>query len=302
MAQNRLFLIAVFIIVGSSNPIAIKYALNAGWTPFALGMLRMAVICGFFVLWVLARKEGLLGPNGPARRYVIIAAACKAVGVVLFYIALSMIPANRAVVISTISPVISLVLIHFILEHEHVRRHHVLGILTSLAGVLLLITLREREESSVAASGLFLLLGDLLMMVSVVFNNAMVVFEKKALINGASPGQLLVSTNILSVAVFALLFATAGESLQEIPVNSASIGAYLYLISIAGIFLFYYRRWLVSKLDIAYISSFSHLGKAVSILYAVLFLGEKISLFSLLCFVLILAGTVVATKEKSVGE
>ena len=301
MGQNRLFLIFIFIIVGSSNPIAIKYALNAGWTPFALGMLRMAVIGGFFVLWVVARKEGLIGPNRPARHYAIIAAACKAVGVVLFYIALSMIPANRAIVISTISPVVSLVLIHFILEHEHVRRHHVLGILTSLAGILLLIALRNGQQSDVATSGL-LLLGDLLMMVSVVFNNAMVVFEKKALINGASPGQLLVSTNVLSVAVFALLFATAGESLQAIPVNSASIGAYLYLISVAGIFLFYYRRWLVSKLDIAYISSFSHLGKAVSILYAVLLLGEKISLFSLLCFVLILAGTVVATKEKSGGE
>lgn len=53
MPQNRLFLIAVFIIIGSSNPIAIKFALNAGWTPFALGMLRMVVIGLFFMLWVM---------------------------------------------------------------------------------------------------------------------------------------------------------------------------------------------------------------------------------------------------------
>ena len=47
------------------------------------------------------------------------------------------------------------------------------------------------------------------------------------------------------------------------------------------------------------VSSFSHLGKAVSILYAVIFLGESISPISLLCFALILTGTVVATKEES---
>ena len=302
MPQNRLFLIAVFIIIGSSNPIAIKFALNAGWTPFALGMLRMTVIGIFFTIWVMARREGLIGPNRSARRYAIIAAACKAVGVVLFYIALSMIPANRAIVISTISPVVSLVLIHFILEHEHVRRHHILGILTSLAGILLLVTMREGASSGAAASGSLLIVGDILMIVSVFFNNAMVVFEKKALLKGASPGQLLVSTNVLSVAVFAALFAIAGESLHAIPVNSTSIGAYLYLISVVGIFLFYYRRWLVSKLEVTYISSFSHLGKAVSIIYAVILLGERISPISLLCFSLILAGTVVATRKKRTPE
>ena len=299
MPQNRLFLIAVFIIIGSSNPIAIKFALNAGWTPFALGMLRMAVIGLFFTVWVMFRGEGVIGPSAAARRYVLIAAVCKAVGVVLFYIALSMIPANRAVVISTISPVVSLVLIHFILEHEHVRRHHILGILISLVGILLLVIMREGNDNIGAVPAASLPVGDILMIVSVVFNNAMVVFEKKALINGASPGQLLVSTNILSVAVFATLFAIAGESLQAIEVNASSIGAYLYLISVVGIFLFYYRRWLVSRLEVTYISSFSHLGKAVSILYAVIFLGESISLIGLLCFALILAGTVVATKEEN---
>jgi len=126
------------------------------------------------------------------------------------------------------------------------------------------------------------------------------VLEKKALIHGASPGHLLVSTNIFSVAVFALLISIFGESLKTIPINPMSIGAYLYLISVVGVFLFYYRRWLVSKLDVTYISSFSHFGKAVSIIYAVVFLGEKISLFSLLCFILILAGTIVATKSKNI--
>lgn len=302
MRQNRLFLIAIFIIIGSSNPIAIKYALNAGWPPFALGMLRMAVIGIFFTLWVMVRSEGFIGPNRTARRYVLIAALCKAVAVVLFYSSLSMIPANRAVVISTISPVVSLVLIHFILEHEHIRRHHVMGILVSLAGILLLISMREGEGENASTSSMLLFMGDILMIVSVVFNNTMVVLEKKALIHGASPGHLLVSTNIFSVIAFAIMFSFAGESFKTIQVSQVSIGAYLYLISVVGVFLFYYRRWLVSKLDVTYITSFSHLGKAVSIFYAVIFLGERMPLLSLLCFILILAGTIVATKKKGYNE
>lgn len=299
MPQNRLFLIAVFIIIGSSNPIAVKFALNAGWTPFALGMLRMAVIGIFFILLLMARGEGLIGPNGPARRYIVIAAVCKAVGVVLFYIALWIIPANRAVVISTISPVVSLVLIYFILEHEHMRRHHILGILTSLAGMLFLVIIRGEGGDKAETSDIPLIVGDIVMIASVVFNNAMVVFEKKALIYGAGPGQLLVSTNLLSVAVFAALFAITGETLHDIPGNKAAVGAYLYLISVVGIFLFYYRRWLVSRMEVTYMSSFSHLGKTVSIFYAGVLLGERISHVSLICFAVILAGTIVATREQS---
>ncbi len=297
MPKNKLSLIAVLIIVGSSNPVAIKFALNEGWPPFALGMLRMSVIGVFFVLWLMARGEGLVGPTREARYYSAVAAACKAVGVVLFYIALSMIPASRSVFISTMSPIVSLVLIHFILEHEHVRVRHVLGILTSLVGVVLLLGLRD-ETPAVYKTGQFFLMGDLLMILSVIFNNAMVVFEKKAILGGASPGHLLISTDIFSVLVFTIFFASTGESLDAIPLSGAALGIFLYLISVVGIFLFYYRRWLVSKLELTYISSFSHVGKVVSIFYAVIFLGESISSISILCFSVILAGTVIATRGK----
>ena len=301
MPKNKLSLIAVLIIVGSSNPVAIKFAMNEGWPPFALGMLRMSVIGVFFVLWLVARGEGLVGPTREARYYAAIAAACKAVGVVLFYIALSMIPASRSVFISTMSPIVSLVLIHFILEHEHVRMRHVLGILTSLVGVVLLLGLRDETSAvplAIDETGQLFLMGDLLMILSVIFNNAMVVFEKKAILSGASPGHLLISTDIFSVLVFTIFFASAGESLDAIPLSGAALGIFLYLVTVVGIFLFYYRRWLVSKLELTYISSFSHVGKVVSILYAVLFLGESISAISILCFAIILTGTVIATRGK----
>ncbi|MDH3972840.1 MAG: DMT family transporter [Deltaproteobacteria bacterium] len=295
ITNNRLFLISIFIAVGSSNPIAIKYAINVGWPPFALGMLRMAFIGIVFTFWVISRGEGLIGPNREARKYVLIAASCKAVGVILFYVALWLIPANRAVMLSTISPVVSLVLIHFILEHENVRSHHVAGIVTSLAGMVLLLILRNGFDGGNLSSHLT---GDFLMLVSVVFNNAMVVFEKKALIHGANPRQLLVSTNFLSVIVFALFFCLSAESLLAVPLTGKSVGAYLYLVTVVGIFLFYYRRWLVSKLDVSYMSSFSHAGKALSILYASLLLGETVSITSLAAFILILWGTRIATGNK----
>jgi len=70
----------------------------------------------------------------------------------------------------------------------------------------------------------------------------------------------------------------------------------------AGVFLFYYRRWVASKLDVSYITSFSHLGKALSLFYAALILGETITLLSLVCFGIILLGTFIATRKESEEE
>jgi len=110
---KRFGLISIFLLVGSSNPIAIKAALNLGWPPFTLGLFRMGFIGLFFYVWARLLREHPMGPNPVARRYALYAAACKGVAVLAFYSALWVIPANRAVILSTISPVVNLVLIHF---------------------------------------------------------------------------------------------------------------------------------------------------------------------------------------------
>ncbi len=297
MKSNRLILMLIFLMISSSNPIAIKYGLNHGWSPIILGISRMSFIGLFFILWVAWRREPFLGPNNKASIFSVAAALCKSIGVICFYIALWILPASRVVMLATFSPIVNLVLIHLALEHESVRKGHVLGVAISFIGIVTLLMLSGEESNGDVIQIRSSLLGAAVMIISIVFNNTMVIFEKKALDCGAHPRQLIISTNIISVAVFVFILSIHAEPISNIPLNTQMVGAYIYLISIVGVFLFYYRRWLVSMLDISYINSFSHLGKAIAIIYSILLLGESISLASLASFALILAGTVIATRQ-----
>jgi len=257
----------------------------------------MGFIGLFFYGWSRLAGEHPVGPNRNARRYALAAAFCKGLGVLGFYFALTLIPVNRAVILSTVSPVVNLALVHLILEQERVRRHHILGIAVTLAGILVLLGLRT-GSSSIGVPSASTFPGDAAMLVSVIFHQAMIVFEKKSLNHGANPRQLIISTNVVCVSLFALLILFARESLGDIPTEGTAIALYLYLISFVGVVLFYYRRWLVSVMEVSYLNAFSHAGKALSILYAVLLLGESLPPQSFFAFVLILLGTTLAVGPR----
>ena len=138
----RLFLVLVFVLVGASNPIAIKYALEAGWPVLPLGIGRMGFIGLFFLVWVLAVGEHPIGSSPQGRRWALMAAVSKGVGVIAFYLALFWAPANRVIVLSAFSPVVALLLIDRMLEHEEVRRRQWVGVATSFLGLGLLLLLR----------------------------------------------------------------------------------------------------------------------------------------------------------------
>lgn len=292
--DKSIILISFLIILGSSNPVAIKYALNIGWTPMFLGGLRMGFIGLFVLFWLRIRKETILPENTQANFFLLVAALSKGFGVIFFYLALSKIPAYRCIMLSTFSPVVNLFLIHFLLQHEKIQKNHVTGILVSLIGILALLTLKQSNEGQ-GEMQFSIFYGDIFMLSSIVFHNVMVIFEKKALMFGANPRQLIISNSLVSTMVFFAFFFILQEKTDLIPIDPKTIGIFIYLISVTGVVLFNYRRWLVSKFDVSYINSFSHPGKAVSIIYAVFLLGESISPASMICFIFILAGTYIAT-------
>ena len=80
---RKLGLVTVFLILGSSNPVAVKAAFMLGWPPLILGIMRMGFIGLFFLGWSRLAKEHPFGPNQKARRFALIAAACKGLGDVI---------------------------------------------------------------------------------------------------------------------------------------------------------------------------------------------------------------------------
>ena len=135
----------------------------------------------------------------------LMAAGCKGIGVVGFYLALLLSPANRVIVLSAFSPVVALIMIDRMLEHEEVERRQWLGVATSLLGLALLLSLRGELSLQGSGSWRMTLLGDACMILSVIFHTAMVVYEKKAILEGVNPCQLIVSTNLVSIAVFVVI-------------------------------------------------------------------------------------------------
>ena len=248
-------------------------------------------------MWTLVLKENSIGPHRKARKLAITAATFKGLGVACFYSALWLIPASRAVIISTLAPVINLLLIHLILEHEQVRRNHIFGISISFLGIVLLLASSRPNNGQAALNSN--LIGDILMILSIILHNAMVIYEKKALNLGTNPQQLLVSTNLFSVIVFFILSFYNGTNLREIPYSSQAWVVYFYLITVMGVFFFYFRRWLVGKFGVSYPNSFSHLGKALSIIYAFIFLGETIPGKNILHFGIIAFGTIIAVRQNN---
>lgn len=298
----RLLIVVVFLIVSASNPVAIKFALESGWSVLPLGIARMGFIGLFFVLWVLAAREHAFGESPEGRRYSLIAAGCKGIGVLTFYLALSLVPANRVIVLSAFSPVVALLMIHWLLEQEQVRRRQWLGVATSFVGLALLLSFRGRFSLEGGENWQATLVGDVCMILSVIFHTAMVIYEKKAILEGIHPRQLIVSTNLVSVSVFTVIaFVVDDSGFASIPTTAPAVWAYVYLISVAGVFLFYYRRWMVGVLELGYIASFGHLGKAIGLFYAAVLLRETIPLSNIGAFALILVGSMVANRTGVAG-
>lgn len=295
-ALRNFFLVLLLLLIGSSNPIAIKFALNTGWNAYLLGFLRMIIIGGFFLTFVIILKKNPFGPNPQARYYGFLAAGCKGVGVIAFYAALTMIPANRVIIITAFSPVINLILVRLILKQEKILAHHIGGVTISLTGLLLLLYFREPDVYESFSSEFTSIFADILVLISVIFHNTMIIFEKKAFNAKAEPMQMIVVTNIIAIVVFGLFFLFTATPDQTIPMDTEGLLIFLYLVTIVGIILFYYRRWLVSFMEVTYINSFSSLGKVISLFYAVVLLNETLSTMSVLCFALVLTGTWIAAK------
>ena len=75
-----------------------------------------------------------------------------------------------------------------------------------------------------------------------------------------------------------------GEDLDSVPTGPAAVAVFVFLVTFVGVILFFYRRWLVAVMDVTYLNSFSHAGKGLSILLAVLLLKEALPAASLLGF------------------
>ncbi len=295
---RHLGLIAAATLAGASNPVAIKAALGLGFPPFLLGFARTA--CVGLVFWAWCAREGatILGAPGAQRLSVLLASGFKAASVGSSFGALALLPASRVAILSAFSPIASLLLVRVLLKDERIGAMRLGGTILGLAGMLALMALQEGSgpQASAAPAGR-VLAGDLITIFGILCAQAMIVFEKRALAEGVSPQALAGASSAAGVLMLAAVAAALGERLAAVPLTPAAALVFAYLVAVPGVFLFYARRWLTSALDVSYLAAFQTPERALAIALSMVVLGESVSLASLACFVVILAGTALATRD-----
>lgn len=280
-------------LLAATTPVILKLALNLHWPPYILGLMRVSFIAIFF--YILLRQSSLpvLGSSKRQIKYSVASSALKGIALTLLYYSLSLIPASRWAILATSSPIINFIFVQYFLENEQVSRRRFWGAGISLIGVILLLLTRNS-----AGTMQYNFWGDLSCLLSIISLNYMTVIEKKALNLGLSPAQLSASNNLGPILVFTIICFLTKSDPATIPSSPYAWLCFFYMITFTGVLFFYYRRWLASQLQISYLSSFSHFGKAMSIVLAVLVLDETLPVSSLGCFIIILIGTIVAAKGK----
>jgi len=94
---------------------------------------------------------------------------------------------------------------------------------------------------------------------------------------------------------FFILSLLTHEKLAGIQTGANAVLVFLFLVVVAGVFIFYYKRWLASFMRVSYLALFHHAKRILAIALAVALLGETVTVFEWLFFIPILAGTLIAS-------
>ena len=205
-----------------------------------------------------------------------------------------MVPASRVVMLGATGPIFNLLLIRVLLKQEQIKYHHVIGILISFCGILLLLLFRNFENWDFSA--IHFAWGDIILITGIFTTQGTVICEKRAIGLGAKPHQLVATVNIFAILLFATIVLFSAEEAQTLPAAAKAWWIFIYLVLIGAI-LFYYKRWVLTHVPVLFLNSLTYLERGIGIAYAAILLGEEIPLISLLGFVLVLSGSAFAIKR-----
>lgn len=256
--------------IGATNILCIKGCLRAGFQPMGYGTLRFLIVGTLGLLWLRARGIPLRPRDPLAHRWLLGETAAKAVGAFCIYHAVNLLPASTVLILSFSFPFLLMLLAGPTLA-DRVEAVRAAGMALGTAGLLVYALFLDQEAA--AAPG-HLALGIGLSLVGLAFTALMSVCTKRATRRGADPLQSMVYTALGPGLLWAPL-AVKFEGLPTgLPHSWQAWALFTYATTVAGLFLFVYRRWLLRHYRISYMAGFAPASNALGIAGAVLLLGE----------------------------
>jgi drug/metabolite transporter (DMT)-like permease len=261
---------------------------------FALVGFRVGLTALALLVWQSFRGDLRLAERGDYRRFAVLSFFGVTLNQILFISGLSLTKASNTSLLAVTIPIFALT-VGSVLGVERLRRVTVFGIVVAAAGVVLLIDPRHASFSSETT------LGDVLIVLNSLSYGIYVVVSKDAITrNGAL--KSIVWVFIFASLVCVPLGAYSLSTIDVAAVNPLLWLLILYIALAATLAPYLLNAWALARVNPSMVAVYIYLQPVIGFLTAVVFLGEKITLWTIAAAILIFSGVFLVTrKRKSSG-
>jgi drug/metabolite transporter (DMT)-like permease len=303
MAISRFnaFLMLTLILFWGSSFVVVKIALNEGLTPIAIATFRFLIAGGLFVVAILTEKKRkgnyrLLAEKKDFPVLLLLALT----GVTFFfsaqYTGIQMAgPSIAAILVCLLSPVLITIFSNIIFK-EHLAKRQSLGIGIAAIGTSIVIV-GGATNSSFSGNQNFLL-GSLILLSTPILWATYSLLGKKIM---SKYNPFLVATYVNALGGLCLIpFSLVEHSFHQIlKINFNGWLAILYLAITCSLLGYFIWLYVMKNVGAAVTSSFLFGEPLITVLFAIIFVGDKLSSFTILGGFLIFIGVYLVTKKKA---
>lgn len=265
------YLLLVLTTLFWSGNFVLGRAVHTVFTPFTLSFWRWAVALVILLpfVWTSLREQGPL-----IRRHGPILLLLSVLGVVNFntfvYIGLQSTTATNALIMLSVTPVL-IVALSFLLLRQTVTGWQALGILISLAGVLVIV---GRGEMGALLARQFNP-GDLWVLAAVAswaLYSVCLRWRPVAL----KPLNFQAATMVIGMTILTPLYSWDLAQGRVVAISIATVGSILYLALFPSILAYIFWNRAVAELGANRTGQFLHLMPAFGAVLSMVFLGERL--------------------------
>lgn len=297
ISRFNAFLMFTLILFWGSSFVVVKIALKEGLTPIAIATFRFLIAGGLFLITILIEKKirrnyKLLVEKKDFPMLLFLALT----GVTFFFTAqytgIQMAGASiAAILVCLLSPVL-ITFLSTIIFKEHLGKKQVFGIGVAALGTVIVVT-----GGTISFPGdREFLLGSLILLFTPVLW-AMYSLVGKKIMDRYSPFLVVAYVNVLG-GLCLIPFSLAENSFCQLFTMSLSGWLAILFLAVTCSLLGYYIWFYVMKqVGAAITSSFLFAEPLVTMLFAIMFVGEELSMFILAGGVLIFIGVYLVARK-----
>lgn len=290
--MKRIFLSGYGLVILSAigfsfKSILAKFAFAYGTDAMTLMLMRIYVSLPFFLftLWYLEGREGFRISMKDAFFYAVLGIAGLGCAMLFSLYSLESIAASLSTILVFTYPAITVVLGVFI-SGQPAKAERWISLLVTFSGLVLVVNPDESMMSGMESAGLYLALASAL---CYAFYN---LYSEKAL-KKISPAKLTTYSMFFFVGFFGVFFGN-----RVYPEPGPVWGIALFMGIVSGFLPFLCYMYGVKKIGASRAVIISSMGPLFTLVWAALFLGERLEYIQLAGMVLIIAG-VMSIKIRS---